>query len=178
MGDFLLATALLDTQCQKGNWISLRLVKRLGKESSISQNVTVPEMPDASGRSIMATGVIELEWKRHPRGNRVHQCHFSVFPTSDQLDVIFGVEYIVQENLLTVNNDALVPLLEHKKLNKSKFQSIICLSREATNKSLLSEDKAAIALAEERQRQEKAALEARRLVAQQGDISQSQTQQQ
>jgi hypothetical protein len=96
-------------------------VKRLGKESSISQNFTAPEISDASGLSITATGVIELEWKRHPRGNRIHQCHFFVFPTSDQLDIIFGVEYIVQEKLLMVNNDALVPLLEHRKLDKSKF---------------------------------------------------------
>jgi hypothetical protein len=122
-GNFSLATALLDTQCQRGNWVSLRLVKRLGKASSISPDFTAPGIGDASGHSITAIGIIELDWKRHPRGNRVHTGKFYVFPASDQFDVLFGVQYIVQEKLLLVNDDAMAPLLEHKKLNNSMFQS-------------------------------------------------------
>jgi len=60
------ATALLDTQCQVGNWISKRLVDRLGMVSSISADFTPPELVDASGRSIRACGVIRLHWNGCP----------------------------------------------------------------------------------------------------------------
>ncbi|KAF2195048.1 hypothetical protein K469DRAFT_733808 [Zopfia rhizophila CBS 207.26] len=156
-GNPVLATALLDTQCQSGNWISQRLVERLGKSSSISRDFSAPSVADANGNSVRASGVVTLEFKRH-RGNRFFQSQFFVFPpSSDHFDVIFGVEYIVQENLVSVSEDALVPLVLHKKLGEN--------------------DKAATAIAEEKRRQERAALEARRQAAQSGSASQSQVSQ-
>jgi tetratricopeptide (TPR) repeat protein len=154
-GDAVLATALLDTACQTGNWISQRLVERLGKTSSISQDFAAPSVADANGNSVRATGVVTLEFKRGQRGNRFYESQFFVFPPfSNHFDVIFGVEYIVRENLLSVSEDVLVPLVLHKKLDKK--------------------DKAAIAIAEEKRRQERDALEARRQAAQSGSAAQSQ----
>ena len=116
------ATALLDTQCQSGNWISRRLVEQLGKESSISPNFKGMDLRDVNGRDVVPSGVINLHWKWHPRGTRTHQCIFYVFSTteSDHLDVLFGVEYIVKEGLITVNESVMAPLTQHKKLTKGK----------------------------------------------------------
>ncbi|KAK0716147.1 hypothetical protein B0H67DRAFT_554516 [Lasiosphaeris hirsuta] len=143
------ATALLDTQCQIGNWISNRLVERLGMMHLISTPPHLPQACDASGRLIQARGVIDLPWKWHdPRGIRVHECQFYIFPNSTHLDVVFGVEYIVAEDLLRVNESAILPLVEHKPTKKG--------------------DKAAIAAAKERQRLEKAALAERKREEQKG----------
>ncbi|KAH8884090.1 hypothetical protein GQ53DRAFT_846441 [Thozetella sp. PMI_491] len=141
-GSWALATALLDTQCQVGNWISWRLVQRLGKLSQISTNFTPPQLVEASGRPIRACGVIKLNWKWQPRGTRTHECQFYVFPGSMHLDVLFGVDFILSENLLRVDESVIVPLVEHKKPNKA--------------------EKAAVARAKQRQREEKAALKERK----------------
>ncbi|RYC54082.1 hypothetical protein CHU98_g12127 [Xylaria longipes] len=154
--EWIPATALLDTQCQVGNWISRRLVERLGKLSSISTEFVLPEVVEASGGPVSACGVIDLEWKWHPQATRNHVCQFYVFPRSSHLDVLFGVEYIVSERLLQVNELALAPLVKQKKSKK--------------------EDKAAIDHAEKRQQEEKAALEERRKQQQQGGSKQGESQ--
>ncbi|KAI1457861.1 hypothetical protein F4805DRAFT_474762 [Annulohypoxylon moriforme] len=140
--EWILATALLDTQCHAGNWISRRLVDRLGKLSLISTNFVSPQVVEVSGRPVSACGVIDLDWKWHPNGTRNHTCQFHVLPDSDHLDVLFGVEYIISESLLQVNELALAPLVEYKKQKK--------------------DDKDVIEKAKERQRKEKEALEERR----------------
>ncbi|KAI0529929.1 hypothetical protein GGR58DRAFT_495201 [Xylaria digitata] len=154
--EWILASALLDTQCQVGNWISRRLVERLGKLSSISTEFIPPEVVEASGGPVSACGVIDLDWKWHPQATRNHVCQFYVFPFSSHLDVLFGVEYIVSERLLRVNELALAPLVKHKKSKK--------------------EDKAAIDHAKKRQQEEKAALEERRKKQQQGGSEQGESQ--
>ena len=96
-------------------------MERLGKVPFISQDFTAPSVADANGNSVQASGIITLEFKRAQRGNRFYQSQFFVFPPSaDHFDVIFGVEYIVRENLVSVSEDALVPLVLHKKLDKSE----------------------------------------------------------
>ncbi len=122
-GTWIDATALLDTQCQVGNWISRRLVKSLGKVSSVSSKFTPPEIVDASGQPIQACGKIELNWKWYPRGTRTHTCQFYVFPDSKHLDVLFGIDFIVSENLLRVNESVMLPLVVHKKLKKGSLSS-------------------------------------------------------
>jgi len=113
------ATALLDTQCQVGNWISNRLVERLGKTHLISTPPYLPQVCEASGRLIQARGIIHLTWKWHdPRGLRNHDCQFYVFPESPHLDVVFGVKYIVAEGLIRFNESAILPLVEHKPAKK------------------------------------------------------------
>ncbi len=128
-GKWVHATALLDTQCHLGNWISRRLVQRLGKLSSISTGFAPPEIVEASGRPIRACGVINLEWGWHPRRCRVHECQFYILPNSSHLDVLFGVEYITSENLLIVNESAIAPLLEHKKLKEGTRLHLPALGR-------------------------------------------------
>jgi hypothetical protein len=149
----MLAAALLDTQCHTGNWISRRLVERLGKLPELHQDFVPPELKDASGKYVEVSGEVTLDWKWSPKGTRVHQCKFFVFPRSEHLDVIFGVEYIVAEGLITIEEGVMVPLTAHKKMKPG--------------------EKAAVALAEEQQRQQKAALEAKR-----SQIQQPQQQQQ
>lgn len=109
-------------------------MQRLEKLSLISAQFTPPEVVDASGRRVSASGVIELEWKWHPRGTRNHVCQFYVFPQSDYLDVVFGVEYIESENLILVNEAAFVTLVEHKKSNEGEsapcFQSCVSSLRQ------------------------------------------------
>lgn len=121
-------TALLDTQCQVGNWISKRLVQRLGMASLVSTSFEPPNIVDASGRPVSACGVINLNWTWYPGGTRNHECQFYVLANADHLDVIFGVEYIVSENLLQVNESAILPLLEHKKLKRGTMALIIFAS--------------------------------------------------
>ncbi|KAI1411524.1 hypothetical protein F5Y13DRAFT_165166 [Hypoxylon sp. FL1857] len=134
--------ALLDTQCHKGNWISHRLVKRLGMLSLISTEFVSPKLFEASGAIVRASGVVNLNWKWHPQSTRIHSGQFYVLPHSDHLDVLFGVEYIKSERLLQVNELALIPLVQHKKSKKG--------------------DDAAIDQARERQQKEKAALDERK----------------
>jgi len=95
-------------------------VERLRKSNEILPNVDPPTLCDASGHYITPGGVITLDWNWCPNGIRVHQCDFLVFPESDHLDIIFGVEYIIAENLLTVNESCFLPLTPHEKGNSSK----------------------------------------------------------
>ncbi|KAL8850725.1 MAG: hypothetical protein Q9221_004373 [Calogaya cf. arnoldii] len=142
---YILASALLDTQCQRGNWISKRLVERLGRQHEISQDYNPPDVLDANGHPVVACGIISLQWKWSPRGTRVHECSFLVFPESDHLDVIFGAEYLWSKGLVFVNESAMTPMTAHNKATTA------------------SSEKAAIAAAHEKQKQGKAALEARRI---------------
>ncbi|KAJ3555624.1 hypothetical protein NPX13_g10320 [Xylaria arbuscula] len=150
--EWMLATALLDTQCCEGNWISRRLVERLERSSSISTEFEPPEIIEASGRPVKHCGVVKLEWKWFPRGTRVHEDRFYVVPSSDHLDVVFGAEFIVSEKLLEVNEMAFLPLVRDKKSKKA--------------------DKAAIEEREKKQQEEKMALEERQKQQQQGESQQ------
>ncbi|RWA04856.1 hypothetical protein EKO27_g10244 [Xylaria grammica] len=136
------ATALLDTQCWVGDWVSLRLVERLGMLSSISTKFVPPGVVDANGRSVTPCGVVDLKWKWHPQGTRVHVRQFYVLPSSDHLDVVFGAEYIESEGLLRLNEQAFLMLVQHKKSKKG--------------------DEVNAERAKKRQQEEKAALEQRR----------------
>lgn len=128
------ATALLDTQCHRGNWISNRLVQRLGMASLISTSFEPLNMVDASGRPVNASGVIDLNWRWYPNGTRNYESQFYVLPNSDHLDVIFGVEYIEAENLLHVNESAMLPLVEDNRLDRGTMALIIF----ASNRHLVS----------------------------------------
>lgn len=137
------ARALLDSQCQVGNWISRRLVVRLGLSHLISTDFDPFEMIEASGRLLQACGVIALDWMlKCPKATCIHHCRFYVFPNSDHIDVIFGAEYLVSNSMVLVNPAGMLTLVEHKRASKA--------------------EKDAIARAKERQRQERAALEERR----------------
>lgn len=143
-------------------------MERLGKQSLIGTEFIPPEIFDASGRPVRACGVIDLEYKWHPRGTRNHVDQFYVFPQSGHLDVVFGRDYIVSERLLQVNELAFLTLVEHKKSKKGElalfFQSHIAY---ASNFLHTLGEKAAIDQAKERQQKEKEALEERKRQQQQ-----------
>ncbi|KAI3320626.1 hypothetical protein HD806DRAFT_547173 [Xylariaceae sp. AK1471] len=126
--EWILATALLDTQCQVGNWISRRLVERLGKLSSFSTEFVPPEVVEASGGPVSACGVIDLDWKWHPQATRNHVCQFYVFPFSSHLDVLFWL-----------NELALAPLVKHKKSKKEDKAAIDHAKRQQEEKAALEE---------------------------------------
>ncbi|KAL8852747.1 MAG: hypothetical protein Q9221_002377 [Calogaya cf. arnoldii] len=119
--NYKLASALLDTQCHTGNWISSRLVKRLGREHKVSQDYEPPNLTDASGNDVVACGIIRLHWKWSPHGTRVHECDFFVFPGTPNLDVVFGVDYILSEGLVTVNEKAMYPMTAHQKATPGRL---------------------------------------------------------
>lgn len=99
-------------------------MNRLDKLASISKSFTPPDVSEASGKSVSVIGTIELEWKRS-RGNSIHQTQFYVYSTTGEIDVIFGVEYIVKERLLEIRDNALIPLIPHKKAKKGEFNSYL-----------------------------------------------------
>lgn len=114
----ILACALLDTQCQKGNWISARLVERLGRQDEISHDYKSPNLTDAGGHKVVDCGIISLQWKWSPRGHRMHEDKFFVMQ-SPGVDVLFGEEYIVSEGLLIINEQKMLPMISHNKATTS-----------------------------------------------------------
>ena len=118
------ALALLDTLCQSGDWISKRLVQRLGKQGDIKPEKVLSSIKDANGREVEACGTIKLHWKWCPRGVRIFDTTFNVFSDSRQFDVIFGVEFIFAQNIMSVNEEAMMaPLTAHKKIKPSKSKA-------------------------------------------------------
>ncbi|KAK4211760.1 hypothetical protein QBC37DRAFT_206202 [Rhypophila decipiens] len=137
------AVALLDTQCQKGNWISSRLVERLGVSDQVRTDIEAVEVWDANGKPVKACGAVDLVWRPHPNGERNHWCRFYVLPRSgDKFDIILGADFIHANGLLLLNLPALLTLTEHEKIKKKEQLDI--------------------AAAKKRQAEEKAELEARR----------------
>ena len=116
--DWVHAVVLLDTQCQRGNWISRRLVERLGMSALVSTDFESFDMVQASGMSLRGSGVVNITWRwRTQQATRNYECPFYVFPESDHLDAVFGVEYIVSQNLVAVNELIMLPLIPHTKIN-------------------------------------------------------------
>ncbi len=110
--------AKLDTQCQAGNWISMRLVERLGWSAQVSTDCDLPELSDANGRPFRASGVVNITWQR-PDGIRNDEFLFYVHPDPGEVfDVIFGQGFTYSRNLFRPNPVAILTLVEHKKPKK------------------------------------------------------------
>jgi hypothetical protein len=111
------ALVLLDTQCN-GNWISARLVKRLGLGGKTQQISRLETRQTASGK-VSASEVIKLTWK-FEKGQRVHECTCYVFADtkeSSQCDVLFGKEYIVEEKFISINHGSMNVLTKHEEMS-------------------------------------------------------------
>lgn len=110
------AIALLDTQTQKGNWISHDLLQRMHMLTQAHPVHNPPTLDTPSG-SISAAGRIRIDFKRR-EGNRYYPCDFYVFPPSCGLgfDVILGRDFINRYKILSVNQDAMLPVLERDSL--------------------------------------------------------------
>ncbi len=110
------ATALLDTQCH-GNWISNRLVERLGRQEHIQREKETLYFQDVNGQEVRSLGIIKLPWKWNSR-SRVYDETFHVL-NSEHLDILFGVEFIVAKKLFALNSgemDIIAPLVSHTKI--------------------------------------------------------------
>ena len=113
-----------------------------------------PDLIDAGGHDIDGFGVFNRRWKWSTNSERIYSYDFFVFTLSDHLDISLGIGYIVQENLFSVNQDAVAPLMERtqlkasKRINPSSIPYHYVLSLACIGK------KSAIALAEEQHRQE------------------------
>ncbi|KAM7214996.1 hypothetical protein V8F06_009598 [Rhypophila decipiens] len=117
--------ALLDTQCQKGNWISGSLLETLGMSDQVMADIEAVELCDANGKPVKARGAVDLLWRTFPYGTRNHYCRFYVLPqSSDHLDVILGAEFIHAKGLLVLNLPVLLPLVEHKKITDEEQRAI------------------------------------------------------
>lgn len=83
---------------------------------------------DANGRRVTATGLITLEFKR-PHGNNYYECDFFILPSSSiQIDIILGVEFLVKHKIVMLNENALLPLMEHdSKVSPGKFNPKLCV---------------------------------------------------
>lgn len=158
--EWVSATALLDTQCQFGNWISRRLVQELGKLKDILPAYIPPAIFDANGNTVPAAGVISLTWRwQHRRVTRTSRCEFYVLAESDHIDVIFGQDYIASHNLLRINEYAFLPMVQHKKFTKGTSNRRSKTQVSPLTRCPASEQKEAIEEAKKRQQEEKAALD-------------------
>ena len=95
---YVSSSALLDSRCRSGNWISGELVERLGRTSEIVPTDHTPLFRDALGYNLVAHGQISLQWRWGPQ-LEVHKCDFYVLPWSSHgIDVLFGSSYITPED--------------------------------------------------------------------------------
>ena len=94
-------------------------MERLGRAGSISHNFVPPNLRDVNGNNVNACGTISLEWLWKPNGNTINDCDFYVFANAD-IDVIFGVQYIVTNRLVEIPKDVMLPLVEHRKQSLSE----------------------------------------------------------
>lgn len=118
--DFQFAIALLDTQCQRGNWISERLLGRLGLSHLISKSTVTLDMRSASGHRVESRGTIRLQWKWHPNGTCIKHETFYILGDVTEIDVVIGRDYIVKHGLLRPDPAAFMPLIQHEKTTEGK----------------------------------------------------------
>ena len=127
----------------------------------------VPCLRDVHSGDVNAYGSILLEWRLYD-GTTVHESSFFVFDDSNHWDVIIGVETLVRMEIVVSNRGVLLPMMAHQKLNlgqsmpPTSIPSSFAKSKSTDNGGGVGE-KARMALLQEQQRQEKAALETRRL---------------
>jgi hypothetical protein len=108
--------ALLDTQCQVGDWVSKDLVEELGKSEMISKDFASPETVGLDNQPVIAIGIISLKW-RFAEGNRYYLSSFYV-TNSPYLQVIIGAESIKSLDLLQRNKGAILPLINYRPIRK------------------------------------------------------------
>ena len=133
-GELLHAIALLDTQCQIGNWVSARLVNALGKSGDISHVWIPPDVQDANGVDVTPCGTIRLKWLWRPDSTRYHEADFYVLDNSC-IDIIFGRKYIVENGLLERPKGVMLTLVEHKRQDARKYCLLHSLERKHDTES-------------------------------------------
>lgn len=111
----LLAVANLDSSCDEGNWISHRLVCELGRRAEVSPSPTTPKLIDANGNRVGSCGSISLTWRVDHNGITWRtEDFFVLLPQGDAYDVIFGGPYLLDKRWVSINEGAMLPMIEHK----------------------------------------------------------------
>jgi hypothetical protein len=90
-----------------------------------------------NGQEVLSLGTIKLSWKWNLR-SRVFDANFHVFKSSEHFDILFGVEYIVAEGMVSFNagtTDVIAPLVPHKKI-KACWYSTTRLKRNILTNAL------------------------------------------
>lgn len=117
------AMALLDTQCD-GNWISTRLVDRLCLGNTVVDQAATVTRNTPCGR-VSASTTITPTWRFQNALSIRDECEFFIFQDtkeSRKYDVLLGKQYIVKEDIFTINDDKIMSVLsrhEDIKLCKS-----------------------------------------------------------
>lgn len=94
---------LLDTQATGQNWISNRLITKLGMENQVTRDCVCQNAYGFTGERIECEGTIQFRWILLD-GTTVHDpVTFHVSTTPLEIDMIFGAPYISKNRLLSSN---------------------------------------------------------------------------
>jgi len=97
------------------SWISAVIVGALGMDDDVDRNSVSPRLADYHGREVTPLGTIAFRWSKYSGGRKVYEAvTLYVSPVGD-IDVIFGSEYIVAQDLLRSNRERMLPFVEHAK---------------------------------------------------------------
>jgi len=115
-----LVKACLDPKCRV-SWISAVIVGALGMDDDVDRNFLSPRLADYHGREVTPLGTIAFRWSKNSSGRKVYEAvTLYVSPVGD-IDVIFGSEYIVAQDLLRSNRERMLPFVEHAKEKLCKY---------------------------------------------------------
>lgn len=117
-----LRVVLLDPQCTEGNWISRDLVYRLGMQHEMRPIRDHPNIWDFHDRKVVAKGTISFRW-RHLEGAKPHAAEFFVGEFREDIEIMFGRQYITEKGFLTFNKGRMLPLMRHKKMSRGESSS-------------------------------------------------------
>jgi len=116
--------ALLDTQCQSGNWVSKRVVEELAKLEDIASVRTLPDVEDANGNDVVPCGIISLQWLWNANSTRYYHSDFYVL-AKDHFEIIFGDKYILDHGLLKRPKGVMLPLVAHKREDNREYLLVL-----------------------------------------------------
>lgn len=121
----LYAVALLDPQAQTGNWITQELLRKLGMISLVQWSRRSTTVEAAMG-PMSGVGKIGLQMKRRT-GNKYYNIYFDVLPDrkSPGFELILGRPFLNQHDILSVNRDALLPLVASEKATPGKHKNVL-----------------------------------------------------
>ena len=69
-------------------------------------------MKAANGGEVISRGTIKLDWRWSLNGIKIHTTAFNVFDASHH-NIILRNKFLIEEDLVSWNQDAFAPLTEH-----------------------------------------------------------------
>ncbi|KAF2110648.1 hypothetical protein BDV96DRAFT_583492 [Lophiotrema nucula] len=115
------AVAFLDPGTRRNNWISQKMVDRLGARVLPVLNPVVMGDDD---RSFEPTGRLVVEWKR-ANSHTYWDCELHVLPRLKRdVDIIFGLSYLVEYQVVKVDRNAFLPNTVYKPIKLDEARQI------------------------------------------------------